>query len=380
MKKFLCGTILVIVVALLFIFHETIFDKLNRIESVRSIMSHVMGVEPADASVKDFGSNYYAYGTLTNSEKLVYNQMADCLMNYREEVTISTTVEEEADLAFQCLISDHPEIFWTSAYELVTYHLSGIDSQYVFKPVYTMSVEEIKQYQKQIEEAVWQCLDKIPQNADTYEAVKYLYEYIILNTDYNKKAENNQNICSVFLEHESVCMGYSKAFQYLLQKCGIEAVTVSGESEEEAHAWNLVKLDENYYYVDVTWGDPEFSAVEEIGTDYLDYSFFCMTTRDLLKTHKIDNIFPLPDCVAVNYNFYYKEGLYLAEFQKKVVDEMIKRYFAEHSFVSIRCQDASVYRKLYDYLLEDANIGKFISGNKVSYVENKTYHTLSVFR
>ncbi|MCI8373408.1 MAG: hypothetical protein HFI75_13670 [Lachnospiraceae bacterium] len=380
MKKFLYGILAIVFLALLAVFHRDILQTLNKLEPVKHITSHVMGIEPADTSVADMGSSYYAYGTLTDTEKMVYNQMADCLLNFREETTISTKAEKEADKAFQSLISDHPEIFWTSAYELVTYHLSGMNSEFVFRPQYDMTQEESQQLQEQIDTVVFECLEGLPARADTYTTAKYLFEYIILNTEYNKEAANNQNICSVFLENESVCMGYSKAYQYLLQKCGIEAVVVSGESENEAHAWNLVKLDGDYYYVDVTWGDPEFSAAEEIGTKYMDYSFFCMTTYDLLKTHSFHNVFSLPECTAIEYNYFRHEGLYLSTFQETAVDAMIQNHFAANPFISIRCSNSVVYQKLYNYLIENGEISKFIDGNKVSYVENKVYDTLGIFR
>ena len=46
---------------------------------------------------------------------------------------------------------------------------------------------------------------------------------------------------------------------YLLQKCGIESAEVVGNVIKESgerdgtHAWNIIKIDGDYYYLDTTW-------------------------------------------------------------------------------------------------------------------------------
>ena len=68
----------------------------------------------------------------------------------------------------------------------------------------------------------------ISQEASTYEKIKYVYEYIINSTDYNENGQDTQNIQSVLLYHSSVCAGYSKAFQYLLNRMGFSCTYITG--------------------------------------------------------------------------------------------------------------------------------------------------------
>ena len=71
-------------------------------------------------------------------------------------------------------------------------------------------------------------------------------------------------------KNRAVCGGYAQAFQYLLQQAGIEAAYVSGYadsesgtlSEQGSHAWNLVKLDDEWYEVDCCWDDIDPSPNE----------------------------------------------------------------------------------------------------------------------
>lgn len=61
---------------------------------------------------------------------------------------------------------------------------------------------------------------------------------------------------------------------------GIENGTVSGEAGDEQHIWNTVKLDDQWYHVDVTWDDPIGSSFE-----YTDHSYFNITAKDMSIDH-----------------------------------------------------------------------------------------------
>lgn len=56
-----------------------------------------------------------------------------------------------------------------------------------------------------------------------------------------------------------VCAGYAAAFRLLAQEAGLESIVVTGFLDGTlAHAWNKVKIDEEWYVVDTTNNDNEF--------------------------------------------------------------------------------------------------------------------------
>ena len=96
-----------------------------------------------------------------------------------------------------------------------------------------------------------------------YEDIKMVHDYLVKNIEYDTtySKPNIYNIYGALVNNKCVCEGYAKACKYLLNEMGIESTLVIGEAynsegESEKHAWNYVKVDGNWYAVDVTWDDP----------------------------------------------------------------------------------------------------------------------------
>ena len=115
------------------------------------------------------------------------------------------------------------------------------------------------------ENMVNELLPLLQGNGTDYEKIGYAYNYINNHTTYlvdqgyvNDLIESNTSIYDVFVTQKSVCIGYSIAFSYLMDKMGIESYIVdsisnsSGENFASNHSYNIVKLDGKFYTVDLT--------------------------------------------------------------------------------------------------------------------------------
>jgi len=80
-----------------------------------------------------------------------------------------------------------------------------------------------------------------------------LHDYLVANCSYDETLTYYSAYDAIVREN-AVCNGYALAYMDLLTRAGIECVKVS--SKEMDHAWNLVKIGENWLHVDVTWDDP----------------------------------------------------------------------------------------------------------------------------
>lgn len=318
-------------------------------------------------------AGYYAFERLPDAEKYWY---ADIYHILKEHLETGDLLAEEIGIVdveriypiFQCVLNDHPEIFYASGYQYTQYTRGEETVRIVFSGVYTMDAATVAFRQAQITMYVEECLAGIPPEASEYEKVKYVYEYLISHTEYNLQAEQNQNICSVFIGRESVCQGYAKATQYLLERLGVEATLVMGTvNGGEGHAWNLVRIDGEYYYVDTTWGDASYQITEggqQAETENLpavNYDYLCVTTQQLCRTHVIDNVVPAPECTAMAANYYVMEGAYFTEYDEAKLEELFRRCYEQgRGDVTLKCADESIYNAVYEKLITNQQIFRYL--------------------
>ena len=112
-----------------------------------------------------------------------------------------------------------------------------------------------------------------------FEKALILHDAIILETEYT--ADTSQGITAdegspygILVNHDGVCEGYARTYDWLLQQVGIEASLVKHQAGN--HAWSLITIDDKKYHVDVTWDDPLAQT-----SDYLRYTYFLLTDEEI---------------------------------------------------------------------------------------------------
>ncbi|MCH5340961.1 MAG: hypothetical protein J1E01_05815 [Acetatifactor sp.] len=337
----------------------------------------------------------FAYRDLSAAEKLWYHDMERILGSYRTEVELSVEAltaglnETHIDRIFQCVLNDHPELFYVEGYSYTKYTRYGQDDDILsveFSGRYSIDMETARHRQREIHQAVDEILVGIDDNASQYDKVKYVYDTLIRETDYMLEAEDNQNIYSVFVNHLSVCQGYAKATQYLLNRLGVECALVLGTVETgEGHAWNLVNVDGSYYYVDTTWGDASYQMGDGESGDQrtkpeINYDYLNVTTAELLRTHALDQRQPMPLCIDTAANYYVREGALFDSYDREQMEALFQRVMEqERSDVTIKCATWECYDEIFRALVEEKRIFDYLpgSGQSVAYTQNDAQWSLT---
>lgn len=79
-----------------------------------------------------------------------------------------------------------------------------------------------------------------------------IVKWLISNCDYEVGEDwENSTAYSCIVNGTAQCAGYADAFLQTAKACGLDARYINNE----VHAWNLVKLDGDWYHIDVTWED-----------------------------------------------------------------------------------------------------------------------------
>lgn len=340
-------------------------------------------LETEEQRLREVSALYYAYHHLDAEKQKIYLEMLDALSGMLDGAPLSTVDKSVLDIVFACVMNDHPELFYVDGYQYTEYSLGGVTTEITFSGTYSMTSAEVEEAKLGIGQKLEVCFSQVPLNEDEYSTVKFLYEWLINNTEYDKTVANNQNICSVFLEGRSVCQGYAKAMQYMLQEAGIQCFLVTGFTNGERHGWNLVRVNGEYYYLDPTWGDASYASGNgSVGAfvPSINYDYFLVTTDEITRTHSLETVVELPECTAMDDNYFVREGLYFESYDEAKLALIFDSETTKAAgYVTLKCDSNETYGLMTQTLIESQKIFDFVDkqGESIAYTSNEQQRTLS---
>lgn len=314
-KGFFCR--LVVILTVLSVMLQPFYVRAGTLDQIRSIEKSVLSGEPEEVeelrqmevAQSEEGHQEYYFKQLNEEEQRVYRELLKGIRAREKDFYLTLSQDDSIDRCYHAVLKDHPEIFWVHNHEKI-YKTTYSDSDYcTFTPGYIYTESEISEIQNAMEAGFQEVSSLIPADASDYEKVRIVYTYVIDNTQY-QASDDDQSIAGVFWKKEAVCAGYAGAVQYLLERIGVPCIYVDGSTQgsTEGHAWNIVKLDGEYYYVDATNGDqPDFlngnaAQLEEHKT--IIYDYLCPFPEEYEKKYIRSEELTVPDCTAKDMNFY----------------------------------------------------------------------------
>lgn len=238
-----------------------------------------------------FDPTYYPYYYMLNEDgQHVYRQVyANMVELYPTFTPVENITEDEFQEIFFAVMCDHPELFWVDTEYTGKKSRKNVIIEIDLKFNYT--ADDLEGYKEKFERAANRIIDKAKTMNNEYEMEKYVHNALVESIDYVDGAELNQSAYSALINGETVCAGYARSFQYIMQQLEVPCYFCSGYTGE-SHAWNIVYLDGDYYNVDVTWAD----------TDVMTYNYFNKTDDDYSRDHARKDIsIYLPACEGEKY-------------------------------------------------------------------------------
>lgn len=294
--------------------------------------------------------DYYYYNLLGESEQEIYKKLYAGFESHQEEISFTFADKDFVLDAVSMILADHPEIFWLDG----SFSYSTGLSRITILPNYAYSADECQSLQQRLDEETAIILSLIQTTETEYEKTKAVFEYIVNSVDYVSDSPDNQNIISALLNKQSVCAGYSKATQLLLQKLGISSIYVSGKTADAGlHAWLLVRINGNYYHLDSTYGDRTFLNEDGI-TNYppqlaCRYDYLCCSDWLMARDRSADVIhedYPLPSCPSDDLNYYLLNGCRFDSYSDEVYESMNNSLLNGETTWLAQFTDAEAYLQL----------------------------------
>lgn len=121
------------------------------------------------------------------------------------------------------------------------------------------SLDEVKNMKEQtLDKAKEIVRDLDLANKSASDCVYAVNEYLCDNCVYPASepySSESHTPYGALIEKSAVCEGYARASQLIFSLCNMDSYYVVGDTSAGGHAWNLVKVDGQYYQLDVTWND-----------------------------------------------------------------------------------------------------------------------------
>lgn len=212
--------------------------------------------------------NYWCYKNITKTQKKIYNQLYDLVINHSYDyIEVENCEYNDLVIADNALRKDHPEIFWMSGVFYTSYNekTAQYSMGYHDKKMgsgYICSADESKILAKALKKQVNAFLKKVSPEMTEYEIVLAAHDFIAnkVSYDYEVVDDYDANPYSftaygALVNGMAVCEGYAKAFQLLMNAVGIDSMCVTGTYDGVGHMWNMVNIGGDWYNVDITFDD-----------------------------------------------------------------------------------------------------------------------------
>ncbi|MBR2044413.1 MAG: hypothetical protein IJ946_08785 [Clostridia bacterium] len=336
------------------------------------------------------------YNQLNDFQKKVYSSFFEAVKNADDEVVLENVkVDDFNTYTLDALIAlqyDHPEFFWfRCGYDATLTRAKDSDTGTITaEPIYFNYVSSLFDHKGKLEKLNTE-VDRVAalareHSGDVFEQMVFVHDYLIENAIYDTKgleeyektehSPSNEYIFSAYgclINKKTVCAGYAKAFQLIMNMLGYECSYVSGDAGG-AHAWNCVYIDGKGYYVDVTWDDYDL----EKEAPFYNYAF--ITTKELNKTHQVTMPFKAPVCNDTKYNYFVKKSYYLDSYQidraKEILSMQANKNAAHIKFSSFKDLTTAYYDLFKSGRFK--SIAGFEDFKYLTY--NKEHCTISVYR
>jgi len=242
------------------------------------------------------------YNNLDRKKQFLYDALVNAIDEYdeiTEEIRYTYTSADFNDVV-ERIIADHPEYFFVNFEGLESY---VSETHTKVRISYQDEITKVKELRTNLDDKVNEILSAISDDMTDFETELYLHDYLVENckylTDANNKGYTASTAYGALCEGTAICDGYAHAFKLLMNRAGLYCCVVDGYIDDIPHMWNMVKIDGDFYHVDVTWDDSD--DLDNLSMDY--YLYLNVSTDRISLDHSIRDAEMLP--LAERENDYY---------------------------------------------------------------------------
>lgn len=267
-----------------------------------------------------------------------YDDLDKQVYALRETVPIGGLTENELRRVIEYYRADHPQVFWLGndySYSrcIGKNEVKNLKLSYkYFDSENKTDLSAVKQMNQKMEQNANAILSGVSSAMSEYDILLYLHDYLIENIAYDEGYEYSHTAYGALVGERAVCDGYANALMYLLNRLGMESRIVYGSDENGIpHAWNIVRVEGEYYHVDLTW---DLLSGEMLFPIYTNFNITEQKAREKRviyspKENKEYTSFsyylPIPECVSEKYQYYRYNDCLIKEYPNGGKEKIIRK-------------------------------------------------------
>lgn len=240
------------------------------------------------AGAKDYNNSSHAAfkGGACFQEYLVSE-----ILDFNKNIDVSAYVNHygwnDTDVLSQVdsLIYNYPEVFALDV-DFYEYFWDDYTGARWLKFNYIFSKGQYDNAKAKIDAEADKILAMLDDSMTDAQKALVVHDYIVANTVYDMENDDKYTLYGCLGEGKAVCQGYSISFKYIMNLLGIDCYIV--KSDEMWHTWNYIKLDGEYYHIDLVFDDPTVSENEKYyeRTGQVNHNYFLISDQKISSSHK----------------------------------------------------------------------------------------------
>lgn len=260
----------------------------------------------------------YYYTLLEARNKIAYDELLEGYLSLKSSISVKVDSINDVWEIQKFLLYDVPDIFFIKN---VTASYNRLLGTIIVYPEYRFDKTIITNMALQMEEiagAITKRIRMLPEK----EQIRHLHDYLIRTVTYKDlKAPYSHQAPGTLLYGIGVCEGISKAFKYLADRLGIDAIVAVGDAKDEnnsepeiGHAWNIVYLNGDPFHLDITF---DYSMSKK---NLIRYDYYLLSDLQIEVDHTFEN---LPPCI-ISTEYYEEIGC--KALNKSQLEELVRSW------------------------------------------------------
>lgn len=280
------------------------------------------------------------YQLLPENLRSGFKVLGNGLLSFQKTIRVPAKNKKDLERILDAVIYDNPNICYFNPSE---FSIGSLGTLLTISFDYVYNRKKAAEIMKAVDdEAEYIISQFIMGDMSDYDKCVAIHDYMTENIHYNFSAMSVNFVHDAFtvegalLKHQAVCNGIAKAVSLILNKLSIPCTVVQGYStineNDIKHAWNMVKLGDEYYHIDVTWDLQEVNRFSRRSHMYMN-----LDDESMLNNHSWD-IEAYPTCDSIKENFYVKQKRYFRTMRSFVL--YCQRFLkANLTYMDVRLED-----------------------------------------